>query len=237
MLRFFRQLRKDHFMSNKSRNYILYALGEILLVMIGILLALQVNNWNEERKEQKLSQDILGQIASKMETDTLVLNRQQARFKIMRDDALWLIEQFEQDAPWVPRMDTALARISMFSISEADYTAFNYLENVGIGIIKDQDLRDQISTYYSWSKDIAETDDYFEVNKYFRHEIYPKYFKRYQYATYVKPVDYEALKKSDEFRVVLDVCLNDTRYYLARTNWQLEQAQMILKMIHQTLKN
>ncbi|HAS59729.1 MAG TPA: hypothetical protein DCS64_14825, partial [Algoriphagus sp.] len=34
----------------KIRRYLLYALGEILLVMIGILLALQVNNWNEQRK-------------------------------------------------------------------------------------------------------------------------------------------------------------------------------------------
>ena len=49
MLRFFRQLRKDQLMSDKSRKYLLYALGEILLVVIGILLALQINNWNTER--------------------------------------------------------------------------------------------------------------------------------------------------------------------------------------------
>jgi hypothetical protein len=35
---------------NKTRRYLLYAIGEIALVMIGILLALQVNNWNEQRK-------------------------------------------------------------------------------------------------------------------------------------------------------------------------------------------
>ncbi|QYH40849.1 hypothetical protein GYM62_19345 [Algoriphagus sp. NBT04N3] len=50
MLRIFRHIRKWLMEERKIRRYLLYALGEILLVMIGILLALQVNNWNEQRK-------------------------------------------------------------------------------------------------------------------------------------------------------------------------------------------
>jgi len=67
MLKFFRQIRKNLLMKNNTSKpasaagrpasptgrYIKYAIGEILLVMIGILLALQVNNWNEERKKSK----------------------------------------------------------------------------------------------------------------------------------------------------------------------------------------
>ncbi|MEP5944967.1 MAG: DUF6090 family protein, partial [Balneola sp.] len=44
---------------NNVRKYLLYALGEIALVMIGILLALQVNNWNEERKKADLAESYL----------------------------------------------------------------------------------------------------------------------------------------------------------------------------------
>ena len=53
MLRFFRHIRKTLMEQNKVRSYIFYAIGEIALVMIGILLALQVNNWNENRKESQ----------------------------------------------------------------------------------------------------------------------------------------------------------------------------------------
>lgn len=53
MLKFFRRIRKKLIEREKFRKYIFYALGEILLVVIGILIALQVNNWNEERKQQK----------------------------------------------------------------------------------------------------------------------------------------------------------------------------------------
>lgn len=50
MLRVFRHIRRTLMKLNKVRSYILYAIGEILLLVIGILLALQVNNWNEERQ-------------------------------------------------------------------------------------------------------------------------------------------------------------------------------------------
>jgi len=53
MIRVFRQLRANLVHEGKARNYLLYALGEILLVIVGILIALQVNNWNEERLEQR----------------------------------------------------------------------------------------------------------------------------------------------------------------------------------------
>lgn len=65
MLRFFRQFRKS--ITENSHNsplgkYTLYAIGEILLVMVGILLALQVNNWNEQRKQRLQEVNILLQL-------------------------------------------------------------------------------------------------------------------------------------------------------------------------------
>ncbi|MBO6535603.1 MAG: hypothetical protein JJ966_05230 [Balneolaceae bacterium] len=56
MLRFFRNIRQKLIENGNLRKYFWYALGEILLVMIGILLALQVNNWNESRKAKDISE-------------------------------------------------------------------------------------------------------------------------------------------------------------------------------------
>jgi hypothetical protein len=50
MIKFFRKIRQNLLMENKTGKYFKYAIGEIILVVIGILLALQVNNWNEIRK-------------------------------------------------------------------------------------------------------------------------------------------------------------------------------------------
>jgi len=62
MLRFFRTIRKKLIEEDNVRKYLLYAVGEILLVVIGILLALQVNNWNEERKNLAKEKEYLGRL-------------------------------------------------------------------------------------------------------------------------------------------------------------------------------
>ena len=51
MIKFFRKIRKNLLSEGKTRKYLKYAIGEILLVVIGILIALQINNWNENRNQ------------------------------------------------------------------------------------------------------------------------------------------------------------------------------------------
>jgi len=50
MIKFFRKIRYDLMGKNKTGKYLKYAIGEIILVVIGILIALQINNWNESKK-------------------------------------------------------------------------------------------------------------------------------------------------------------------------------------------
>jgi len=52
MIKFFRKIRQKLLAQNKFSNYLIYAIGEIVLVVIGILIALALNNWNEDRKEK-----------------------------------------------------------------------------------------------------------------------------------------------------------------------------------------
>ena len=54
MIKFFRQIRQRMIKENKMSKYLLYAIGEIILVVIGILIALQINNWNQNQKDQTL---------------------------------------------------------------------------------------------------------------------------------------------------------------------------------------
>ena len=69
MLRFFRQIRQRLLTDNKFSKYLLYAVGEILLVVIGILIAIQVDNWNEDRKKEiEISQN-LKELKSELESN------------------------------------------------------------------------------------------------------------------------------------------------------------------------
>jgi hypothetical protein len=235
MIRFFHILRQKLIKKKKIRTYIYYAIGEIFLVVIGILIALQVNNWNEYKKEQALAKSILSQLLEDITQDTIALNYQIGQFKKITDQAKWMIQKFEEDAPYENKMDSVLASITAFNVIQADYTAFNYLENVGIGIIKDQKLRDQISEYYQLSRHIASVERYFELDKYFRQEIYPKYFKKYRYGSYVVPNNYNELKKSTEISIMLDMCYNDAIFYRGMNQGQKERAEKLIELIKQKI--
>ena len=58
MIKFFRKIRQKLLISGKMQKYFTYAFGEIILVVIGILIALQINNWNEDRKQDRASLEI-----------------------------------------------------------------------------------------------------------------------------------------------------------------------------------
>jgi hypothetical protein len=59
MIKFFRRIRQNLLTQNKFNTYLLYAIGEIILVVIGILLALQISSWNEQRLENKQEAELL----------------------------------------------------------------------------------------------------------------------------------------------------------------------------------
>ncbi|MFK2818589.1 DUF6090 family protein [Flavobacteriaceae sp. LMIT009] len=74
MIKFFRKIRQSLLSENKISKYLLYAIGEILLVVIGILIALSINNWNQERKNKEKILAIFEEIQDNMINDVETIN-------------------------------------------------------------------------------------------------------------------------------------------------------------------
>lgn len=75
MFKFFRKIRFNLMNENKTGKYLKYAFGEIILVVIGILIALQINNWNENRKGSILEKEYLTRLKSDLEFDQRLLKK------------------------------------------------------------------------------------------------------------------------------------------------------------------
>ena len=73
MIKFFRRIRFDFMEGNKTIKYLKYAVGEIILVVIGILIALQINNWNTARKNKNLQKNYYVQMLQDFEKDRVRL--------------------------------------------------------------------------------------------------------------------------------------------------------------------
>jgi Family of unknown function (DUF6090) len=69
MIKFFRKIRYDLMEKNKTGKYLKYAIGEIILVVIGILIALSINNWNEESKSKDFEIKMLSEIRNSLNQD------------------------------------------------------------------------------------------------------------------------------------------------------------------------
>ncbi len=74
MIKFFRHIRKNQIMENKTGKYFKYAIGEIVLVVIGILIALQINNWNQNRIERNKENLILTELIVDLEEQSKLLD-------------------------------------------------------------------------------------------------------------------------------------------------------------------
>jgi hypothetical protein len=109
LIRFFQKIRKEIIGKGPSARYLLYAIGEILLVVIGILIALQVDNWNEERKKQR-------------EITQLLLDIEQ--------DLLQNYELADQALDFYRMQDSIVKRIARGTLTKEDYensTRLTYL--------------------------------------------------------------------------------------------------------------
>ena len=69
MIKFFRKIRQNLLSENKFSKYLIYAIGEIILVVIGILIALSINNWNEDRKKGILGEEYVSEIYRDVKKD------------------------------------------------------------------------------------------------------------------------------------------------------------------------
>ena len=85
MFPFLRKIRQRLLTQNKVSGYLLYAIGEIVLVVIGILIALQINNWNEQQKQNKLEKEyycrLLEDVIQDREQVTNLIAQSESRLK------------------------------------------------------------------------------------------------------------------------------------------------------------
>ncbi len=74
MIKFFRKIRQKTLTENKFGKYLTYAIGEIILVVIGILIALQINTWNEETKNNAKASNYINRLIADISKDTTTIN-------------------------------------------------------------------------------------------------------------------------------------------------------------------
>ena len=105
MIKFFREIRQNLIMENKTGKYLKYAIGEIVLVVIGILIALSINNWNDERnakiETEAQRQSNLKEIYHDLKRDVIVLDTIINQLQGQKEDSKYLLKVLESNDKYV----------------------------------------------------------------------------------------------------------------------------------------
>jgi len=147
MLKFFRTIRKKLIEQNNVRTYLLYAIGEVFLVVIGILIALQVNNLNEKRKAQNFEQDILYLIDQNLQRDSVRLAEVLFETEQGIEYTDHLIAQVALEN-YGDSLNYWIGKIISFQRFKSQSSAFEVLKARGIESISNKELQLELIAYY-----------------------------------------------------------------------------------------
>lgn len=150
MIKFFRNIRQSLIAQSLFRNYLLYALGEIILVVIGILIALQINTWNQNRLNRIEEQKILKNLKADFENNKALLEA--AKNKSKEGISYCLVMLGHTGTKQRPKTARAFDSILNNIFTSPNYSPVNgtldELINSGkLGFLRNEDLRKKISSW------------------------------------------------------------------------------------------
>jgi len=203
----------------KSDLYLVYAVGEVVLVVIGILIALQIDNWNTRAKERSVEVKILQEIRSNLEHDLLEI-RSDIRVMDSVNNAVRKISRFiETDSIPSETFYYDVAKIHINPHFDPNKSGYHLLVSKGVEIILNDRLRGSLSllyeSLYPYYYRYEEERTQFKINdvnpmllRYFQWHSYPNlpFFGLYK----ISPEDYVRVKKDADFsRLLYAVAFNN----------------------------
>jgi len=194
MIKFFRRIRQKLLSANKFSKYLIYALGEIFLVVIGILIALQINNWNEYRKERILEDSLLEKMSDNIKDDIDQYEKVltvEANYRIQIDSFLTVIRNpTKYRIGDLDKYYKALWFFERFTPNKGALT--NLISSGKINIIQNEVLLENILEYYKTIDEHTAGVDA-ALASYSRNQIGP-YFMKFDF------MDSNAVKSNDRKR-------------------------------------
>ena len=153
MIKFFRKIRQNLLLQNKTGKYFKYAIGEIALVMIGILLALQVNNWNEDRKAKIRSIEYHERIAEDLERIIKTSENLNKTAKQVLKSIEYTVHLLESNKDLNSKdkeiVDYVLIWMSRFNYQFSELSTYEEMKSSGdLGLIYDKNIRRDLVNFH-----------------------------------------------------------------------------------------
>ncbi|MEZ5059197.1 MAG: DUF6090 family protein [Saprospiraceae bacterium] len=150
MIKFFRRIRQKLLSENRFSKYLLYAIGEIILVVIGILIALQLNNWNSYNQQRETEVKYLKEIKENLIKDVadIDFNINFNKSKLRSNEIIATYLNGEIEAP--DSLDFHFSNLLFATRTLVNMSAYENLKTRGLEIITNDSLRQRITKLYEF---------------------------------------------------------------------------------------
>lgn len=260
MALFFKYLRRRLLDNKKFGKYSLYALGEIMIVIIGILVAVEVNNRNERQRDKVVEISILRAIKADLEKDLNILQIDMDLHEDGIASSRIVQDHLENDKPYKDSL--AHHFIASFYTTSWMYNSggIQTLKSLGVNMITNEEIRSEIiylyDVQYSYLRFLTDdlNDSYSEGEqnilrlRFEEAKLFGDYGKSelfdYEMAHKVwepwdekmVPLDYEALKNDNEYMFHLKTYMNGVYFYLLIGSDTKEMITQLILMVEEEIK-
>ncbi|WP_296705671.1 DUF6090 family protein [Algoriphagus sp.] len=233
MISFFRKIRQSLISHNKVTRYLVYAIGEIVLVMIGILLALQVNTWNEKRKLKTEEIKTLQNFRESLKDDSLNFEFSMLSVRKTVKSMELILNWINADKSYQDSLKYHFGNLNNLTTPIINTSPFESLKSNNLTLISNKDLRQKIIHFYDSNNAgmALQINHYRAIIEDASSHFYPGRFDEFWKATSIdvpienglsetiligemEPINFEDLKKDQEYLYFLKTLKNKHHYYL-----------------------
>ncbi len=242
MIKFFGKIRILLLSENRFGKYIFYAVGEVVLVVIGILIALQINNWNEIQKQRKVEIEILKEIRANLISDLKDHDDNMYFIEKRIRTSNKLIQNLKLDIYFNDSLLNDLWWISMSAPHMSPIvTGYNRMLSIGQDIIENDSIRSEISliyeNHYKWLK-ITFDEFYKNQTAWLNRDFTNNFIMPDDDSAFMifEPKDFQNLKKNKSFITALTYHTKHWESVLERYEYYMEEFNKTIASIGVEIK-
>lgn len=183
-----------------------YTVREFTLIVLGILFALAINNWNEDRKEYHKETDLLQNLNISLQSNLTSINHDIAYSEETLDNLLFLIDHLKNNKPYSKNLDTYFGEAIRTPLVLADKSVYENLKALGTDIITNDSIRVKLSSLFEYDYKYLEEMGQITIS-HLVHNVQPFYgkhfedFNKFENAT---PIEYKFIANSQEYIGILE---------------------------------
>ncbi|MEJ2585057.1 MAG: hypothetical protein P8Z38_08435 [Robiginitalea sp.] len=241
MAHLFRHLRQSLLTQNRFSKYFLYAVGEIMLIVVGILLAFYLDNINAEKQALEVERDLLKELKSNLASNIEILERTrktEAEYLAYNE---MILDYLDNRKPYNEALDKAFG-VYFWTVTTNPVTGgYEFLKSKGIDLITNDSLRNRISFIFENEFSILKNENEVWSNNLQQNISYPyhvKHFRRYYpdqrdslEIERAKPFDYKSLLEDDEFKSINSEIISNRKWNINSLNKLLLEIRGLIAQI------